>query len=74
MSDRAQARRAKEHLAEHLADHADPADIVGIGLSRAGDGYCIKVNVRTAPAADQVPASVDGVEVRVAVVGDIHAQ
>ncbi len=52
---------------------ADLADVVGVGITRVGEGYGVKVNLR-APPAPQVtlPAEVAGVPVRVEVVGPIR--
>lgn len=71
MADLPQARAAKEHLREHLRDRGG---VVGVGIVRSADGYCITVNVAEEDAAGQVPTDVDGVEVRIAVVGEITAQ
>jgi hypothetical protein len=71
MSDLAKARAAKEHLAAEVGDRDG---VVGIGLARVPDGYCVRVNVRDARAAEQVPATVDEVAVRVIVVGTIRAE
>ena len=49
------------------------ADVAGVGIMRIGDGYGVKVNLRTAPAAGVVlPAEVEGVPVRVEGVGTIR--
>ncbi len=49
------------------------ADVAGVGITRIGDGYGVKVNLRAAPAAGVVlPAEVEGVPVRVEVVGTIR--
>ncbi|MBZ2195501.1 hypothetical protein [Occultella gossypii] len=71
MSDLAQARAAKEHLAAEVGERDG---VVGIGLERLPDGYGVRVNVRDAHAAEQVPATVDGVDVRIVVVGTIRAE
>jgi hypothetical protein len=62
------ARAAKAKLAEALA--GNPA-VNGIGIAPAGAGYELKVNL-SQPA--EVPAEVDGVAVRTAVVGRITPQ
>lgn len=69
MTDLGRARAAKERLRAELRGRHD---VVGIGLARSADGYCLKVNV-TEPT-DGVPGSVDGVDVVVVVVGEIRAQ
>jgi hypothetical protein len=71
MTDLPQARAAKEHLRERLRDRDG---VVGVGIARSAGGYCVTVNVADAAAAGQVPGDVDGVEVRIAVVGGITAQ
>jgi hypothetical protein len=71
MADLPQARAAKEHLRARLREHDG---VVGVGIVRTGDGYCLKVNVPSSELADQVPHDVDGVEVRTTVVGRITAQ
>jgi hypothetical protein len=64
------ARAAKDRLGERLAGEAL---VNGVGLARSGEGWAVKVNLlRAAPDLD-LPAEVDGVEVRVAVVGEIKA-
>ncbi|CAM3562188.1 hypothetical protein OCAE111667_15460 [Occultella aeris] len=71
MSDLAEARAAKERLAAELGDRVG---VIGVGLERVPDGYCVRVNVRDEATGEQVPATVDGVEVRVAVVGTIRIE
>lgn len=62
-----QARAAKSKA---LALLQDATAVVGIGIARRDGGYCVKVNVSHAPTvAEAVPASIDGVPVRVEVVG-----
>jgi hypothetical protein len=64
------ARAAKDRLGERLAGEAL---VNGVGLARSGEGWAVKVNLlRAAPDLD-LPAEVDGVEVRVEVVGEIKA-
>lgn len=49
------------------------ASVVGVGITRIGDGYGVKVNLETSPAADvDLPDKIDGVPVRVEVVGKIR--
>jgi hypothetical protein len=68
MADLAQARAAKEHLRAALDGRSD---VRGIGITPSDDGYRLQVNLER--AADGVPPRVDGVDVRVRVVGVIHA-
>ena len=69
MADLQQARTAKESLRRTLAGRAD---VRGIGIAPASDGYGLQVNVHSEGAG--VPRRVDGVDVRVRVVGAVHAQ
>ncbi|MPV36310.1 hypothetical protein [Georgenia subflava] len=71
MADLPQARAAKEGLRARIRDRDG---VVGVGIARRGDGYCLKVNVTTEDVATRVPSDIDGVEVRVRVVGRITAQ
>lgn len=71
MADLPHARAAKENLRAQIHDRDG---VVGVGIARARGGYCIRVNVATEDDATRVPAEVDGVEVRVSVVGRIAAQ
>ena len=62
-----ETRAAKAHAA---AAFAGLAEVVGSGITRAGAGYALKVNLRAAPAAGvELPAEIDGVPVRVEIVG-----
>lgn len=66
----ARARRAKEHAKELLGGRAD---LAGIGISRVGAGWAVKVNLSRADAeAAAIPAEIDGVPVVVAVVGRVR--
>lgn len=50
------------------------AAVVGVGITKVGDGYGLKVNLRESPpAGTRLPAEVDGVPVRVEVVGQPRA-
>lgn len=63
--DEAQAAKATA-----LARLAGRADVVGVGLTRVGGDYAVKVNLAAPPAdADAIPSTIDGVPVRVEVVG-----
>jgi hypothetical protein len=64
-----EARAAK---AEAHGVFARLAKVNGIGLTRVGDGYGLKVNVECALKGDQsLPTDVRGVPVKVEVVGAI---
>ncbi|HEX3150719.1 MAG TPA: hypothetical protein VHR66_21755 [Gemmataceae bacterium] len=62
-----QARAAKERAVTELAD----LPVVGIGITRVGDGYALKVNLDSAPSG-AVPSAVNGVPIKVEVVGKIR--
>jgi hypothetical protein len=52
---------------------ADKASVVGIGITRVGDRYGVKINLDAPPADDDdLPESIDGVPVRIEVVGPIR--
>ena len=63
------ARAAKERLRALLAGHRA---VNGIGLSRVGAGYELKVNLSEAGAEGAVPPEVDGVPVRAETVGRLR--
>ena len=69
MADLQQARTAKESLRRELADRGD---VRGIGIAPVRGGYGLQVNVESDGTG--VPRRVDGVDVRVRVVGGVHAQ
>lgn len=64
-----QARAAKEKVIRLLWDHPD---VRGVGVARVADGFGVKVNLAREPAETLVPAEVDGVPVRIEVVGEIR--
>jgi hypothetical protein len=63
------ARAAKQKVSEQLS--GNPL-VRGIGITRVDHRYAVKVNVAKADAV-HVPDEVDGVPVRVVVVGDLVA-
>jgi hypothetical protein len=63
-----EARAAKEKLLRRVAKRPE---VNGVGISRRRDGYAIKVNVSEELGGRKLPAEVDGVPVRVEVVGSI---
>jgi len=69
MADLEQARAAKVRLRRTLEGRSD---VRGIGIARAADGYQLQVNMSRDPGSD-LPGAVDGVDVRVRVVGSIRA-
>ena len=65
-----EARAAKPLVGQALAGLAD---VVGIGITRVGRGYGVKVNLSRKPAQSEfIPSEVAGVPVRVEVVGTIR--
>jgi len=63
------ARAAKRRLRELLPDSLP---VNGIGITRVGEDYAVKLNLAAAPAGDHdLPHTVDGVRVVVEVVGAI---
>jgi hypothetical protein len=50
----------------------DTSGVVGIGIGRRKDQLVLKVNVRSAEDACQVPASIQGVTVVTEVVGEVR--
>jgi hypothetical protein len=72
MSDRSleRARAAKPRALEMFSKLGD---VVGVGLTRIGDEYGIKVNLASAVKDEStLPTEVDGVPVKVEVVGAIR--
>jgi hypothetical protein len=65
-----EARAAK---AKALTAFEGNASVVGVGITRIDGGYGVKVNLDSAPAADaDLPQLIDGVPIRVEVVGTIR--
>jgi hypothetical protein len=65
-----QARAAKERAKTIFAKNAS---VVGIGITRVGDGYGVKVNLDAPPADDaEFPETIDSVPIRMEVVGPIR--
>ena len=66
------ARAAKE---EAHGVFARLATVAGIGVTRVGRGYGLKINVESAPAGKRaLPTEVRGVPVRIEVVGAVRKQ
>lgn len=61
------AKREVQRLTRHLDTGA------AVGITRIGDAYGVKVNL-TAPLDDRdaIPAEIDGVQIRVEIVGQIR--
>jgi hypothetical protein len=65
-----EARAAK---ARALDEFGRKASVVGVGITRIDGGYGVKVNLEAPPAPDtELPGTIDGVPVRVEVVGKIR--
>jgi hypothetical protein len=47
---------------------------LGIGITRVGEDYALKVNLREAGQKERIPSSINGVPVRTEVVGRISKQ
>ena len=47
------------------------ASVVGVGLTKIGDSYAIKVNLCHKPAQETLPNSIDGVPIVYEIVGTI---
>jgi hypothetical protein len=63
-----QARAAKGRVLEVFGK---VAPVVGVGITRIGDGYGVKVNLESLPGDQSLPDAIDGVPVRIEVVGTI---
>ena len=65
------ARAAKDKVLEHFKNIGK---VVGVGITRLNDDYAVKVNLSEAPAQGTVlPTEIDGVPIKVDVVGQIRA-
>ena len=66
--DRARAAKERAHTV-----FSKLADVVGVGITTIGSEYGLKVNLSSMPPPSNVlPTEVDGVPVRVEVVGNIR--
>lgn len=63
-----EARAAKTKAIALLAS----LPVVGLGITRVGDGYGVKVNLSAQVANDAVPSEVDGVPIKTEIVGSIQ--
>ncbi len=64
-----EARAAKAQVLQRMRGTG-----ASVGITRMGDGYGVKVNVATRQGAAGVPRAIDGVPVRVEVVGTVQKQ
>jgi len=62
-----EARAAKSKALTLLQDSPT---VVGVGIARLNGGYCVKVNVSA--SSRRMPADIDGVPVKVEVVGTLR--
>ena len=65
------ARAAKAGVRKSLGRNVD---VVGIGVTKAGDGYALKINVGRMPEDAVLPKEIDGVPVVFSVVGAVRAR
>jgi hypothetical protein len=66
------ARSAKARVAEMLRDEHG---LTGVGITREGDSYAVKVNLDAAPGTGlEIPSEMDGVPIRVEITGRIKAR
>ncbi len=64
-----QARAAKPRVRDLLRG---VPQLTGVGITRVGDGYAVKVNLSAPPNAElDLPGEIDGVPIRVEVVGRV---
>lgn len=63
-----QARAAKPDAYKKFARFGK---IVGVGITKIGGSYALKVNLQTVKTGAKLPTSVDGVPIQVEVVGTI---
>jgi hypothetical protein len=63
-----EARAAKAKAAQLL----EALPLVGIGITRVGEGYGLKVNLSRSVCKGQLPTHVDGVPILAEVVGEIR--
>jgi hypothetical protein len=65
-----QARAVKQRVFEACSARAK---VVGVGIARIAGGYAVKVNLaEPAPEGAYLPDSIDGVPIRIEVVGIIR--
>jgi hypothetical protein len=63
-----EARAAKDKVAKLVRG----SEVVnGVGIAKHGSGYAVKLNLARPATGEKLPSAVDGVPVRVEIVGDI---
>ncbi len=67
--DRARAAKARAH-----AVFSKLGNVVGVGITTIGSEFGLKINLASAPKSRKLPTEVDGVPVRVEIVGRIRKQ
>jgi len=64
------ARSAKARVAEMLRNERE---LTGVGITRVGKGYAVKVNFAAAPGAGiEIPSEMDEVPIRIETTGRIN--
>ena len=66
-----QARLAKPKAGEMARQYAV---VTGIGITKVGNSYAVKVNLRECPKPQSLPCDIDGVPVVYEVIGRTTAQ
>jgi hypothetical protein len=64
-----QARAAKVKVARMVSGHPD---VNGVGITKDGNGYAVKLNLSGRTNGDPLPKQIDGVPVKVETVGPIR--
>jgi hypothetical protein len=65
-----EARAVKPRVRALFAEHGE---VLGVGITRMGDAYGVKVNLRAAPVSGvRLPESIDGVPIKMEVVGTVR--
>jgi len=65
-----EARAAKQKAAQVLSG----LPLAGIGITRVGEGFGLKVNLSKRVCVEQMPTQMDGVPIIAEVVGEIRKQ
>jgi hypothetical protein len=63
-----EARAAKAKVAQLVSGHPG---VNGLGITRDGDGYAVKLNLSSRNGSAGLPKRIDGVPVRIETVGPI---
>lgn len=65
------ARRAKAAISVAIGDGAQ---VMGVGVTKVGDSYAVKVNLQRHPAKASLPTECEGVPVVYEIVGQISSR